>query len=252
MKHGFLKFWYILAFLCYIPVISFAQAINVKGVVEDESGETLIGVSVQVKGTGTGTITDLDGQFILSSVSPDAVLVFSYVGYKTQELKPKADMKVTMTSDTQSLDEVVVVAYGVQKKVTVTGAVSNVNSKELLKSPSASLGNALSGKLPGVQSVQYSGIPGGDDPVIRVRGVGSLNSAEPLVLVDGVERPFSQLDPNEVQDISILKDASATAVYGVRGANGVILVTTKRGEAGRLPFQFLRQQVYSRLRSSWT
>lgn len=233
MKHGFLKFWYILAFLCYIPVISFAQAINVKGVVEDESGETLIGVSVQVKGTGTGTITDLDGQFILSSVSPDAVLVFSYVGYKTQELKPKADMKVTMTSDTQSLDEVVVVAYGVQKKVTVTGAVSNVNSKELLKSPSASLGNALSGKLPGVQSVQYSGIPGGDDPVIRVRGVGSLNSAEPLVLVDGVERPFSQLDPNEVQDISILKDASATAVYGVRGANGVILVTTKRGEAGK-------------------
>ena len=233
MKHVVLKFWYILAFLCYIPVMSFAQAINVKGVVEDESGETLIGVSVQVKGTGTGTITDLDGQFVLSSVSPDAVLVFSYVGYKTLELKPKANMQVTMTSDTQSLDEVVVVAYGVQKKVTVTGAVSNVNSKELLKSPSASLGNALAGKLPGVQSVQYSGIPGGDDPVIRVRGVGSLNSAEPLVLVDGVERPFSQLDPNEVQDISILKDASATAVYGVRGANGVILVTTKRGEEGK-------------------
>ncbi|MDE6332486.1 MAG: TonB-dependent receptor, partial [Muribaculaceae bacterium] len=112
-------------------------------------------------------------------------------------------------------------------------SVSNVEGKELLKSPAASLGNALSGKLPGLQSVQYSGAPGADDPVIRVRGVGSFNSAEPLVLVDGVERSFSQIDPNEVQDISILKDASATAVFGVRGANGVILVTTRRGGIGK-------------------
>ena len=229
MKNKILYFWCIFACLCLTPAVSFAQAINVEGTVEDESGETLIGVSVQIKGSSTGTITDLDGKFILPSVTPDATLVFSYIGYKTLELKPKAKMRVTLVPDAQNLDEVVVVAYGVQKKVTVTGSVSNVTGKELLKSPAGSLGNALAGKLPGIQTVQYSGMPGGDDPVIRVRGVGSLNSAEPLVLVDGVERSFSQLDPNEIQDVTILKDASATAVYGVRGANGVILVTTKRG-----------------------
>lgn len=236
-------------YLCLIPVVSFAQTINVEGIVEDEFGETLVGVSVLVKGTGTGTITDIDGRFTLTSVASDATLVFSYVGYKQQERKPVAKMKVSMFADTQSLEEVVVVAYGSQKKLTITGAVSNVNSKELLKSPAASLGNALSGKLPGVQSVQYSGMPGGDDPVIRVRGVGSLNNAEPLVLVDGVERSFSQLDPNEVQDISILKDASATAVYGVRGANGVILVTTKRGEEGKASISVSSSAGYQQVTS---
>lgn len=238
MKNKILYFWCIFACLCLTPAVSFAQAINVEGTVEDESGETLIGVSVQIKGSSTGTITDLDGKFILPSVTPDATLVFSYIGYKTLELKPKAKMRVTLVPDAQNLDEVVVVAYGVQKKVTVTGSVSNVTGKELLKSPAGSLGNALAGKLPGIQTVQYSGMPGGDDPVIRVRGVGSLNSAEPLVLVDGVERSFSQLDPNEIQDVTILKDASATAVYGVRGANGVILVTTKRGETGKPSVSF--------------
>ena len=238
MKKKILYFWCILTYLCITPVVSFAQTINVEGTVEDESGETLIGVSVQIKGSSTGTITDLDGKFILPSVPSDATLVFSYIGYKSLELKPRSKMKVTLVPDAQNLEEVVVVAYGVQKKVTVTGSVSNVSGKELLKSPAGSLGNALAGKLPGVQTVQYSGMPGGDDPVIRVRGIGSLNSAEPLVLVDGVERSFSQLDPNEIQDITILKDASATAVYGVRGANGVILVTTKRGEEGKPSISF--------------
>lgn len=138
-----------------------------------------------------------------------------------------------MIPDTQALEEVVVIAYGSQKKVTVTGSVSNVSSKELLKSPSASLGNAISGKLPGLSTVQYSGVPGADDPTIFIRGQASLNGSNPLVLVDGVERSFTQIDPNEVADITILKDASATAVYGVRGANGVILVTTKRGTSGK-------------------
>lgn len=226
-------FWCMLMLFCLIPSMSFGQNLRVEGVVKDEFGETMIGVSVLVKGSGTGTITNQDGVFVLPSVPRNAVLEFSFVGYKKLELKPEAHMNVTMAPDNQQLEEVVVIAYGQQKKVTITGAVSNVGSEELLKSPSASLGNALAGKLPGVQSVQYSGIPGGDDPVIRVRGIGSLNSAEPLVLVDGVERSFSQLDPNEVADISILKDASATAVFGVRGANGVILVTTKRGTLGK-------------------
>ncbi|MBQ2199099.1 MAG: TonB-dependent receptor, partial [Bacteroidaceae bacterium] len=127
----------------------------------------------------------------------------------------------------------VVIAYGQQKKVTITGAVSAVGGDELLKAPVANVSNALQGKLPGISVVQASGMPGDDEPVIRVRGIGSLNSAEPLVLVDGVERSFGQIDPNEIEDISILKDASATAVFGVRGANGVILVTTKRGTPGK-------------------
>ncbi|MBE6281636.1 MAG: TonB-dependent receptor [Bacteroides sp.] len=231
--------WCIGLLMTLIPQLILAQSMTVQGTVTDEFGETLIGVSVVVKGTTRGTVTDYDGKYVLESVPQNSTLEFSYVGYKKQDVKvTKQVLNVTMAPDNQTLDEVVVVAYGAQKKVTVTGAVSNVNSKELMKSPSASLGNALAGKLPGVQSVQYSGMPGADDPVIRVRGIGSLNGAEPLVLVDGVERSFSQLDPNEVADISILKDASATAVFGVRGANGVILVTTKRGEMGKPSVSF--------------
>ena len=138
-----------------------------------------------------------------------------------------------MEPDTDALDESVVIAYGQQKKVTITGAVSAVSGEGLMKSPVPNVANALQGNLPGVSAVQPSGMPGADEPVIRIRGVGSLNSAEPLVLVDGVERSFSQLDANEIESISVLKDASATAVFGVRGANGVILVTTKRGTTGK-------------------
>lgn len=230
-----LKFWGLLMMCLLIPQFFFAQSpINVCGTVYDDTGETLIGAAVQVKGTSVGTITDSEGNFCIQTPQK-ATLTFSYVGYKTKDVVVNGNKKlnVTLQSDSEILDEVVVIAYGAQKKVTITGAVSNVGGSELLKSPTASLGNALSGKLPGVSSVQYSGMPGGDDPILHVRGVGSLNGSSPLVLVDGVERSFSQIDPNEVEDISILKDASATAVFGVRGANGVILVTTKRGEAGK-------------------
>lgn len=147
----------------------------------------------------------------------------------------KSFITVLLKEDSQALEEVQVVAYGTQKKVTITGAISSVNTDDLLKTPVSSLGNAISGKMPGVSSVQYSGEPGGDDPALFVRGVGTLGSGSsaPLVLVDGVERSFFQIDPNEVENISVLKDASATAVFGVRGANGVILVTTRRGERGK-------------------
>ena len=189
---------------------------------------------VVIQGTTTGTVTDLDGNFVLPSVPRGASLEVSCIGYTTQVIQVSGqNITVTMEPDTHSLDEAVVIAYGQQKKVTITGAVSAVSGEGLLKAPVANVANALQGNLPGVSAVQASGMPGADEPVIRIRGVGSLNSAEPLVLVDGVERSFSQLDANEIESISVLKDASATAVFGVRGANGVILVTTKRGTVGK-------------------
>ena len=224
----------VLALFCLMPTMVFAQNLTVEGTVLDESGEPLIGVSVLVQGQGTGGITDIDGHFRIQNVKQGTKLEFSYVGYLTQVQVVKGrSMNITMQPDTKTLEEVVVIAYGQQKKVTITGAVSAVGGDELLKAPVANVANALQGKLPGISVVQHSGMPGDDTPTIRVRGTGSLNDATPLVLVDGVERPFGQLDPNEIADISILKDASATAVFGVRGANGVILVTTKRGAPGK-------------------
>ena len=220
------------ALLLLLPGQSFAQNLRVQGRVLDELGEGLIGAGVVIQGTNTGTITDMDGNFSLS-VPQGATLEFSCVGYKTLAMQATARMTVNMEPDADALDESVVIAYGQQKKVTITGAVSAVGSEDILKAPVANVANALQGNLPGVSAVQASGMPGADEPVIRIRGVGSLNSAEPLVLVDGVERSFSQLDANEIESISVLKDASATAVFGVRGANGVILVTTKRGTTGK-------------------
>ena len=223
----------LLALLLLLPGQSFAQNVRVQGRVLDELGEGLIGAGVVIQGTTTGTITDMDGNFSLS-VPSGAILEFSCVGYQTQAVQVTGPrLTVNMEPDTSALDESVVIAYGQQKKVTITGAVSAVSGEGLMKSPVANVANALQGNLPGVSAVQPSGMPGADEPVIRIRGVGSLNSAEPLVLVDGVERSFSQLDANEIESISVLKDASATAVFGVRGANGVILVTTKRGTTGK-------------------
>ena len=224
----------LLALLLLLPGQSFAQTLRVTGRVLDEQGEGVIGAGVVIQGTNTGTITDLDGNFVLPSVARGTTLEISCVGYATQEVVVDGPtLTVTLLPDTTALDESVVIAYGQQKKVTITGAVSAVSGEGLMKAPVANVANALQGNLPGVSAVQPSGMPGADEPVIRIRGVGSLNSAEPLVLVDGVERSFSQLDANEIESISVLKDASATAVFGVRGANGVILVTTKRGTTGK-------------------
>ena len=224
----------LIALLLLTSVHSFAQNLHVQGRVLDELGGGLIGAGVVIQGTTKGTITDIDGNFDLPSVPQGTVLEISCVGYETLEVQVTGSrIDVTLKPDTRLLDESVVIAYGQQNKVTITGAVTAVSGESLLKSPVANVANALQGNLPGVSAVQPSGMPGADEPVIRIRGVGSLNSAEPLVLVDGVERPFSQLDPNEIESISVLKDASATAVFGVRGANGVILVTTKRGEVGK-------------------
>ncbi|MDO5321632.1 MAG: TonB-dependent receptor [Bacteroidia bacterium] len=224
----------LLVLLLLIPGQSFAQNLRVEGKVLDERGEGLIGAGVVIQGTTTGTITDFDGNFVLPSVSLGSMLEISCIGYATQIVEVTGGkLTIAMEVDSHLIEESVVVAYGQQKKVTITGAVSAVSGEGLLKAPVANVANALQGQLPGVSAVQASGMPGDDEPTIRIRGVGSLNSADPLVLVDGVERSFSQLDPNEIESISVLKDASATAVFGVRGANGVILVTTKRGTTGK-------------------
>ena len=223
--------------LCLLPGVVFAQSLTVEGTVLDETGEPLIGATVKVMPGGTGTVTDMNGRFRLPSVERGTTLEFSYMGYITQTRKADGRaITITLQPDDKELEEVVVIAYGQQKKVTITGAVSAVGGEELLKAPVPNVENALQGRLPGISVVQGSGMPGEESNTIRVRGVGSLNSAEPLVLVDGVERPsqsFGQIDPNEIEDITILKDASATAVFGVRGANGVILITTKRGAPGK-------------------
>lgn len=213
-------------------IMTYAQN-RITGNVSDVNGESIIGASILEKGTTNGTVTDIDGNFTLN-VSEGVTLQISYIGYTTQEVVVTGrPLTIILEEDTQTLDEVVVVAYGAQKKVTVTGAISSVSGSDLIKSPTGSIGNALAGKLTGVSTVQYSGEPGADAAEIYVRGITTLNSSTPLVQVDGVERDFTQIDPNEIESITILKDASATAVFGVRGANGVILVTTKRGREGK-------------------
>lgn len=228
----------IVGLLCACSVtVAFAQSTVVSGMVRDDAGEPVIGAAVLVKGTNIGTVTDLDGRFKFQVENLDGVLVISFVGMDTKEIpmKGKKVFNDVVLHSSNILEEVQVVAYGSQKKVTLTGALSSVNTAELTKTPTASIGNMLSGVLSGVSSVQMSGQPGGDDPDIFVRGITTLNSmnAKPLYLVDGVERSFFQIDPNEIENITILKDASSTAVFGVRGANGVIIVTTKRGKEGK-------------------
>ena len=231
LRPKFLNILLLFAFLLSGEVV-FAQSKEVKGVVKDPTGETVIGASVLEKGTTNGTITDFDGNFVLT-VSENAVLQISYIGYQTQEIsvKGKKNLVVTLKEDTEVLEEVVVVGYGAQKKESVVGAISQVSSKELLKSPSGNVSQALAGKISGVITSQTSGAPGADDAQIYIRGRASFaGDNQPLILVDGVEREFSQISPDDIESISVLTDASATAVYGVRGANGVMLITTKRGK----------------------
>ena len=211
------------------------QGIAVTGTVSDESG-TLPGVSVSIKGTPLGVITDINGRFSITAPSVESILVFSFVGYTTQEVKigNLRIINVSMAEAVKAIDEVVVVGYGVQKKESTVAAIGQVKGDEMLKMSPVSLSNALSGTVAGVAVVQTTGRPGADQGKIFIRGVSSWQGSDPLVLVDGIERNFNDIDPNEVETLSVLKDASATAVFGVRGANGVILVTTKRGEKGKV------------------
>ncbi|MDP2889556.1 MAG: SusC/RagA family TonB-linked outer membrane protein [Bacteroidota bacterium] len=208
------------------------QQKSVSGKVTDSSGETLPGVSVVVKGTTIGTITDANGNYSLSNVPENATLQFSFVGMKGQEVAivGKTSINVTLVEDAIGIEEVVAVGYGVQKKVNLTGAVSTLKfDKELENRPLTNASQALGGSVTGLWVSQNSGQPGSDGATIRVRGFGTLNNSDPLVLIDGVEGRMSELNPNDIESITVLKDAASAAIYGSRAANGVILINTKMG-----------------------
>ena len=216
---------------------AWAHADTVRGTVVDDTGEPLVGVSVILKGSSQGVATDIDGLYSLNVPNlKTAVLEFSYVGMVSQTVKVNGRnvVDVTLLTDTEMLDEVVVVGYGQQKKASVVGAITQTTGETLERAGGVSnVGAALTGNLPGVVTSSSTGMPGDEDPQIIIRSASSWNNSQPLVLVDGIERPMSSVDISSVKTISVLKDASATAVYGVKGANGVILITTKRGEEGR-------------------
>lgn len=231
-----------------------AQSVTVKGVVKDSHGEPIVGASVVPQRNATsGTITDINGDFTLKANAKDTVVV-TYIGFKTYKFVARANhmQNVVLEDETASVDEVVVVAYGTQKKTTVTGSVASADPKELRKSSAVNFENQLSGRITGLTSTQTGGgQPGRDAGTIYLRGVATTNGSSPLILIDGMTysnidtNPISTIDPNEVESVSVLKDASATAVFGVRGANGVIIITTRRGNEGKAKLSVNYQQSFT-------
>lgn len=241
--HLFIRHLMFLFFLCLLTTISisaYAQQRTVVGTVIDSAeAKPLVGVSVTIQGTKTVTLTDENGKFKLTA-GPNNDLVFQYIGFVTKVVNVgnQYELNVTLGSSTQKLGEVVVVAYGTQKKLSVTGAINSIQTREIKQSPAANLAVTLAGRLPGLTSIQKSGEPGRDLTQLYIRGQGTVNAQSPIVLVDGIERDLTYIDPNEVESVTILKDASSTAIFGVRGANGVILVTTKRGTSEKPSINF--------------
>ena len=211
------------------------QGTKVTGVITDTNGESIIGASVVEKGTTNGTTTDIDGRYELDLSGKNAVLSISYLGYATQEIRVdgRQNINIQLYEDSKALEEVVVVGYGQQKKSSVVSAINTVSTKEL-RLPTRNLTNNLAGQLSGLIAVQRSGEPGYDNSDFWIRGVSSFSGGtSPLVLVDGVPRQMQDVEPDEIETFSLLKDAAATAVYGAEGANGVILITTKRGQIAK-------------------
>ncbi|MGQ8336971.1 TonB-dependent receptor [Sunxiuqinia sp. A32] len=211
------------------------QKIPMSGLVFGADGNPVPGVTVVIKGTTIGSITDIDGRYNLNEVPTDAILLFSFVGMKPQEVEVdgKSILNVVMQEEAQGVNEVVVVGYGVQKRLTTIGSQSSITSKDLNSQPVSNISNAISGRIAGIVAVQRSGEPGYDESEIYIRGISTFTNNNPLILVDGIERKFGNIDAEDIESFTILKDASATAVYGVRGANGVILIETKKGEVGK-------------------
>ena len=208
------------------------QAVIVSGVVKSRSNsETLPGVNVRVKGTNIGTVTDFNGSFTFNVPNANDTLTFSFIGFHSQEvpLNGRTSVEVLLDEDIKSLEEVVVVGYGTQERANVTGAISTVSGEELTSRPVTNTANALQGRSPGLTIMNQGGAPGAENVGIRIRGIGTLNNATPLVLVDGIEQSLGTVEPQHIESISVLKDAASAAIYGSRAANGVILVTTKRG-----------------------
>lgn len=209
---------------------------TVSGTISDSGGEALIGATVLEKGTNNGTVSDIDGSFALA-VGDAAVLIVSYTGFATQEIEvgSQAEFTILLNEDAALLDEVVVTGYGTQKKANLTGAVGVIDQERLAARPITSASQSLQGQVTGVWVNQVSGEPGQDGATIRIRGTGTLNNADPLILVDGIEAPFDNIDPNDIESVTVLKDAASAAIYGARAANGVVLVTTKRGARNSKP-----------------
>lgn len=231
-----------LMFLCTLNAV--AQQLNVTGNVKDALGEYIIGASVLVKGTTNGTITDIDGNFSVSGVEKGSVLEISYIGYVSQSItiNDEKPLLIILKEDSETLEEVVVVGYGVQKKANLTGAVTSMKSDELLKSRAANATTALVGQMPGLISKQASGEPGADDASIFIRGIATFQGdSSPAYIIDGIERTsadFARMDPNDIESINVLKDAASAAIFGMRGANGVIVITTKRGTDGKASIKY--------------
>ncbi|WP_431198852.1 TonB-dependent receptor plug domain-containing protein [Mucilaginibacter sp. P25] len=218
-------------------VTSDKAAITVKGsVVDAGDGQPLVGVSISIKGTVKGALTDVKGNFQLSNVPENAVLVVTYISYEKVEIavNGKTDIAIKLKPSMKTLNDVVVVGYGTQKKENLTGSVGIVNTQDLESRPLTNTSQALQGTVSGVFALQSSGKPGDDNTVIDIRGVGTFGDNSPLVLVDGFPGAIGDVNPNDVQSISVLKDAASSAIYGNRAANGVILITTKRGSAGKV------------------
>lgn len=226
------------------------QRKEISGTITDTKNLPIPGVTVVIKGTTTGTITEGNGNFRLVYTGEAKTLTFSFVGMKTQEVTvgKKTNFSIVMEEETIGVGEVVVVGYGTQKKASITGSIASVGTKDLVQSPQANISNALVGRMTGLLAVQRSGQPGEDQSTLRIRGVGTFTgSQDPLIMVDGIETDnYNNIDPNEIESVSILKDASATAVYGVRGANGVLLITTKRGKDGKPQISYSAQYATSR------
>lgn len=228
--------------LLFIQLSAFAQVRTISGTVTGTNNDPLIGVTVIAQGTSLGTLTDINGKFTLAVPANVKILRFSFIGMDPKELPiTESDIyDIVLSQSVVGLEEVIVVGYGQQKKETVTGSISQINSEGLVQTPVPNISNALVGRATGVLAVQRSGQPGEDQSEIRIRGLSTFSGSQaPLILVDGIEvSNYNNIDPNEIENISILKDASSTAVYGVRGANGVVLISTKRGELGKPTIQF--------------
>lgn len=209
------------------------QQNTISGTVTDENGLALPGVTVIIKGTTQGTVTNTDGNYSISNIPENATLVFSFVGMRTQEIMVgnKTTIDIQLEVDAVGIEEVIAVGYGVQRKVNMTGAVSMINfDEEIENRPITNASQALSGKIPGIWVSQNSGKPGSDGAQIRVRGWGTLNNSNPLVIIDGIEGDIDQLNPHDIESVYVLKDAASSAIYGSKAANGVILITTKTGK----------------------
>lgn len=235
MKH--LQKFIASALLAMVSTIMCAQKIEVSGTVVDQNGETIIGASIMEKGTSNGTITDFDGNFKLTTAS-GAKIVVSYIGFMTQELNAEPTMKIVLKEDAQSLQEVVVTGYTTQRKADLTGAVSVVSVDELQKQNENNPIKALQGRVPGM-NISADGTPSGA-ATVRIRGIGTLNNNDPLYIIDGVptKSGMHELNGNDIESIQVLKDAASASIYGSRAANGVIIITTKKGKDGKVKVDF--------------